>query len=68
MTRVIATINDVSNFKELESEFNSKFSNYTIRYDLKSTDTLPEYAKIITMVSSVIMIVLAFFLYYESKG
>ncbi|SEF81788.1 ABC transporter permease [Lachnospira multipara] len=60
-TRIIATVKDVSYFKEIENELNNNYDNLLIRYDLKNTGTLPEYAKVITIVSSIVILVLAFF-------
>lgn len=61
VTKLIATVKDVTYFKDIEEEINSKYSSIVIRYDLKNTGILPEYAKVITMVSAVLIAILAFF-------
>ena len=66
--RVIAFVYDVSKMHDIEQEIISLFPSMDVRYALKYTGKLPEYATVLIAVSGIIIAILAVFCYTNIRS
>lgn len=66
--RVIVYVSDVSNMKAVQEHLERTYSNVDIRYALKYTGQLPEYATVLIAVSGIIIAILLVFCYINIKN
>lgn len=66
--RVIANVTDVSKMKSIEDTIVEKFPNTKVRYPLKYTGKLPQFATVLIAISGIILAILFIFCFINIKS
>lgn len=66
--RIIASIKNVSKMENIDEELSLKFPNTDIRYALKFTGQLPQFATVLIAISGIIVIILLVFCFVNIRS